>query len=405
MTTALLFPVVFFSTPKGGSISFYVLVLCSLIGMACGLKPMGKSFLAFLRTCWPLHLAMSGLVLAVLAHQLWQGDFSSRPFDMPSRLACFSLLFWVLLVPGKKLKHIQWSLALGALFCAITLHIETAGGSERPLFLFGVPLIPFGNIAMMMGILALFSIGWNDHREKAAIAFKLLAGGAALYGSYLSQTRGGWLALPLFVVIAFAVFQHLSPRRKLVLVLLPLALICSAYFFSDTVQRRVAEAGRDIDQYFSGQNKNTSVGLRLQLWEGAWVLFKENPMSGIGREQYPAAAQQLMQRQVITPDAALQPHSHSDLLFHMVTLGIFGLLAMLSLYLVPAFYFLRDIRHMDRETRTIAGMGLVLSLGFFVFGLTDVMFYWRVSYTFYAMLLAVLCACLVKRKALLASQG
>jgi O-antigen ligase len=189
------------------------------------------------------------------------------------------------------------------------------------------------------------------------------------------------------------------------LLLIALALLCGSYILGGTVQKRVVEAASDVRQYADGSNKNTSVGLRLQLWHGAWILFKENPVFGIGRERYPEAVRQLVQRQVISPDAAAHPHSHNEVLFHMATLGIFGLLALLSLYFVPAFYFFRDLRNPDRETRTIAGMGLALSLGFFVFGLTDVMFYWRVSYLFYAILLSVLFACLVKRKSLVINQG
>jgi O-antigen ligase len=403
---AILFPAIFLTVPRAGNASFYLLALCSLIGIGCRLEPMGKSFSQLVREYWPVNLAMSGLVFAILIHQLSSGRFLPNMFEMPLQLACFALLFWILLLlPADRLKNVQWGLVAGSLLCTGAIYIQTAAGAERPLHVLNVPLIPFGQLAMLMGILALLSTGWNERNEKIAVALKMLAGGAALYGSYLTQTRGGWIALPIFVAIAFAVFRNIHRRFKLSLLLIALALLCGSYILGGTVQRRVVEAASDVRQYADGSNKNTSVGLRLQLWHGAWILFKENPVFGIGRERYPEAVRQLVQRQVISPDAAAHPHSHNEVLFHMATLGIVGLLALLSLYFVPAFYFFRDLRNPDRETRTIAGMGLALSLGFFVFGLTDVMFYWRVSYLFYAILLSVLFACLVKRKSLVNNQG
>lgn len=357
---------------------------------------MGKSLYDFFREYWPINVAMAGLVLAELIHQMLTGD--SRSYNLPVRLACFVLLCWVmLLVPTNHLKKIQWSWAAGAIAYVVALVMAITAEMPRPTFVRGVPLNPFGNMAILLGVLALFSIGWYASHQKMAIAIKLIAIGAALYGSYLSQTRGGWVALPLFAIIAVTVFGHLRMRYKLAFLGFAMVLMGGSYFFSNTIQQRVAEASTEIHQYFNGKEKNTSIGIRLQLWEGGWLLFKENP-AGIGRQNYPEAAQQLAKRNVLTPDAAVQPHLHNDMLFHLATLGVPGLLATLLLYFVPAFYFFKDIRNPDKETRTTAGMGLSLTLGFFIFGLTDAMFNWRVSYTFYVILLAMLFACLIKQK-------
>lgn len=359
---------------------------------------MGKSLHEFFREYWPISVAMTGLVLAELIHQVSTGYFLSRSYEVPARLACFALLCWVmLLVPVRHLKKIQWGWAAGAIACAIALFMTTTAEVPRPSFVLGVPLNPFGNMAILMGVLAMLSIGWYGSHRKMAIAIKLIAVGAALYGSYLSQTRGGWVALPVFVIIAIAVFGHLHRRHKLAFLLFVLALMGGSYFFNNTIQKRVAEASSDIRQYFDGKEKNTSIGIRLQLWQGGRLLFRENP-AGIGRQNYSEAAKQLTKRHMLTPDAAVQPHLHNDMLWHLATLGVSGLLAILLLYFVPAFYFFKDIRNSDKETRTTAGMGLALTIGFFVFGLTDAMFYWRVSYTFYVIFLAILFACLIKQK-------
>jgi O-antigen ligase len=398
-----LFPIVVFIVPKGANTSFYLLLLCSLAGVACGCKPMGKSFGEILREYWPINLAMAGLVCAILLSQFSNGHLVSNAYDMPSRLACFVLIFWILLlVPSKDMKNIQWGLVIGSIICAVALYIETAAGAARPIELFKIPLVPFIDIAMLMGILALLSIGWNASNEKIGIGLKLVAGIAALYGSYLSQTRGGWITLPVFIAIGLVLYmRNFWLRHKLMLFMLSIVLLCSSYVFNRTVQTRVDSGIADVSQYVDGKDPNTSLGFRLQLWRASWLLFKEAPIFGVGREQFPGALQQLVVRREITREAAAFPHSHNDLLFHMATLGIFGLLAMLSIYFIPAYYFLKEMKHPDRETRTSAAMGLALTLGFFAFGLTDAMFYWTISHTFYGLVLAILFAHLVKRKAFL----
>jgi O-antigen ligase len=399
------FPVLMFAMPKGANIGFYLLLLCSLVALASGYRPMGKSFPTILREYWLIGLSMGGLLLAILLNHLTVGEFPARAYDMPSRLAAFILIFWLFLsLSIENLKNIQWGLVCGTLVCAVIIYIQSKGGVERPSQVLSVPLIPFGNMVLTMGVLAVMSIGWTLSNQRLFVVLKLVAGGAALYATYLSQTRGGWLAIPVFIGIAFILITSIRLRHKVAAVLVALALLAGSYFVGGIVQERIELARSDIVHYFDGTNRDTSVGVRFQLWHGAWELFKENPAFGIGKEQVPQAFKQLEKQNVISPVAAEQPHSHNELLFHMATLGIFGLLALLSLYFVPAFYFWRHAHHCDRDIRTAAAMGLALTLGFFIFGLTDVMFYWRQSYTFYTVIVAVLFACLVKRKAILKRQ-
>lgn len=396
-------PAILLTLPRGGNAGFYLLLLCSLIGIASRFKPMGKSFLQAAREYWPLNLAMAGLVCAIFLNHLSTGNFVIKTYDMPSRLALFALLFWILLLlSDKELKSIQWGLIAGAMVGAVALYIGTFAGAQRPDAILSTPLIPFGAMTFLMGILAVFSIGWNAPGEKMLIALKLLAGCAGVYASYVSQTRGSWIAAPVLIVIGFSALKKIRLRHQLTALALAIVLLSSLYAFSSMVQTRVSAAQLDIRHYIDGDNLDTSIGIRFQLWKGAWLLFKENPFFGVGPERFTDALQSLASRHVITPKAATVHHAHNEILFNMATLGIFGMLAILMLYFVPVFYFGREMRNSDREVRTVASMGLALSLGFFVFGLTEVMFfYWTVSYAFYSVLLAAFFAHLVRRKAVL----
>ena len=397
--TFLLYPVFALNLQKGANVCFYFLVLFGLVGMACRTKPLQKSFTQISREYWPLLLAMSSVVGAIFCNQLSTGQFVAKAYDMPSRLALFTLIFWaLLLVPGTIFRNIHWGLAAGAVIVAVRLYIESHSGEIRPIETSSTPLIPFANMALLMGVLALLSIGWNKPGDKISIIFKIVAGCAGLYASFLSQARGGWIAIPLFIVIAVALYSHLRIRHKLLSMALLAAVILAIGAHSTIVRGRIVEAKTNIADYVNGKNVDTSLGVRLLLWRASWLIFEEHPVVGIGQDRFPPAIQELAEQHVITAETATEPHSHNDILYKMATLGAIGGLAMLSVYFVPAFYFFRKIRDPDRETRSIASMGLALCLGFFVFGLSDAMFFWSSGNTFYSVILAGLFAHLIGRK-------
>lgn len=400
VTTLVLFPPALMVLPKGGNAGFYVLLLCSLFGLACRFRPMGKGFWQLIREYWPINMAMLGLLCAILLNHLAFGQIVLKTYDMPLRLALFPVIFWgLLLLPIRELKNLQWGLVAGTIVGAVALYIETDAAAMRPLIILTTPLIPFTDITFVMAALVLLSIGWSELDDKWAIAIKILVGTAGLYASYLSQTRGAWIAIPVFLFLVILAMKAMPPKKKMSVFVLALILLAWGAYSNDIVQSRVAVALSDLKHYMAGDDLNTSLGQRFQLWRASWILFKENPLFGVGLERFHGVVQELVAQHMITQVAAAQPHSHNDLLFHMASLGLFGALAAQAVYFVPAFYFARTISNPDRETRTVAAMGLMLTLGFFIFGLTDVMFYWSISYTFYSIVLAALFAHLVKRTA------
>lgn len=393
-----LFPIVSFVLPKGLGASFYLLLLSSLVCIVFCLGDREKRFFQVLRRYWRLHLAMSGILIATVLNQLAHGRLVSNLLELPFYLASFPLMLWALLqLNNEQMKRAWWGVTGGAIVCAIGVYLESGGGVLRPAFVFNIPLIPFANIMLLLGALSLLSIAFIGSGNRFGNSLRAGAFVAALYGAYLTQARGGWVALPLFASIAWFVFRRIHLRHKLASLLLLTAVLSGAYIAGDIIRERISAGKSDMQQFMNGGNKDTSLGLRLQNWQGGWILFSEHPLFGIGKRQYPDAVKGLAARQVITPAAAVQPHTHSDLLFQMASLGIFGLLAISSLYAVPAYYFAKEIRNSDQQVSAIAGMGLAVTLGFFVFGLSDTMFYWKVSYVFYVILLAMLFASLMQR--------
>jgi O-antigen ligase len=394
---------------RAGNLGFYALLLLAVIIAVCRIRPSGRSFYGLLKEYWPLHLAMAGMVLAIFINQLVLRDFVIKTYDYPSRMAFFVVLLWVaLLLPYRLMKHLQWAYVAGALLSAIKMYIVTNDGVVRTYQDFTV-LIPFTEMALILGFFSILSIGYEEGSRlwrSFGIGLKVLAGSAAIYATYLSQTRGTWLGIPAFMLIAILTLRRgTSIRKQLALFCVALVVLGALFASTDLVQQRITAMKQDLIQYQNEKGRDTSVGVRLQLWEGSWRLYTEHPLAGVGREGFGAALGDLERRGIITPAARAQPHSHNEILYNMATLGIFGLIAILSLYMVPGYYFLRDAFHVDREIQVTAGIGLILCSGFMIQGFTDVMCIWSTSDNFYSILAAILFAFIIKRKKILSDAG
>ncbi|WP_052452183.1 O-antigen ligase family protein [Noviherbaspirillum autotrophicum] len=396
--TIIAFPVLAIVLHNAANACLLLLLLNSIIAVLIGIRPAGYEFSRFLKDYWPLHLAMASWFLAVLLNQLSRGEFSDAPFDRTLRLGIFAPVFWIILALAfRQIKHMQWSFIGGTLIAAIDAYVVTRGGTERPGNIGFIPIIAFSNMTLLLGAMALISIGWNERHEKLLILLKILAFCVALYVTILTQTRGSWIAIPAIVTLALGFFANFLPRYKSILAGASLLLIASTFTSSSIVHNRFSAFEGDIDQYRQG-NRDTSLGARIQMWQGAWILFKEHPLFGVGRENFKKEMTGLASRKIVTPAASELVHSHNEVLFNMATYGIGGLFSILSIYFVPAYYFARDRSHQDRQVKTAAYLGLLLCISFFFYGLVDLMFFWNVTGSFYSMSVAVFMTCIIKRK-------
>ncbi|WP_245001917.1 O-antigen ligase family protein [Cupriavidus pinatubonensis] len=384
---------------RAAGVLYGVLIVLGLVTLIYRWKSQSALLGGQIRRYWPLCLAMAAPMLAVLANEISRSQFSSRSLDAPSRLALFALVLWsISIIPMRYLRQVQWAFMAGALLSTIKIYQLSHGGELR----YGTDFIPitiFIEMALLLGTYGMLSLAWNSRHERVQTVLKILAAAAILYGSYLSQSRGAWITIPVFCAIALYSSGVLAKGRRLLMaVLIALALV-GAMSQARLVKDRIDVARTDIEQYVSGTNVDTSIGFRFQLWRGSVVIFREHPLFGVGVDGYRDALADLKNRGIITPAASEFAHSHNEFLFNAARLGLFGIVALLALYLVPACYFARDLRHRDKEVRAAACMGASLCAGIFVLGLTDVVFLWWEVFPFYAVGIATFIAFIDKRKA------
>lgn len=240
--------------------------------------------------------------------------------------------------------------------------------------------IQFGNLSLIMGLFCLAGLGWvaglGSVRQRR-VFYVLLAVGAAsgISGSLLSGTRGGWIGFPLMLLVLFRAYHCFFRLRTKIIVLLMVVLGAIAIFNTPQihVKDRIKAAVHDIEQYQEGNSK-TSLGLRLEMWQGALRLIKEKPFLGWGKEGYEPAMKALADQHKIHPAAATFDHAHSDLLDKTAKHGLPGLMVLLALYLVPLWYFSPHLKSANLPARAVATAGTLLVVAYMDFGLSQAFF-------------------------------
>lgn len=316
-------------------------------------------------------------------------------FDKPIRfiLACFALV--LVLKHPPRLSWLWSGLVLGALFAGswagyqkLYLGVSRAGGYTH--------VIQFGNISMLMGFFCLAGLGWahtQQHKKRWLILLSLGAF-AGIAGSVFSGSRGGWVGLPLVLLVLLRSYYEFFSLRIKILAPLCLAAVLAVLYSVPIlgVQQRVNAALSDVKHYIAG-NSNSSVGARFEMWQGAIQLYKAKPIVGWGQEHYQEGMTQLIAQG--KAHAVTQPftHPHNEILNTAAKYGTIGLLALFLLYLVPIRLFASGLSSTTLSKRSLAAAGTLLPVSYIDFGLSQAFFTHNSGVMLYAFWLIVLWGC------------
>ncbi|MGK5050941.1 O-antigen ligase family protein [Janthinobacterium sp. RB2P8] len=307
------------------------------------------------------------------ANMLYHAD-PARELDMPLRaLLAVPVLLLLLAYPPRP--SAWWGgLAIGAMMGAamafwqlIVLHLERPQAATSNA-------IHYGNVSMLLGMLALCGLGWaQEQRHRMTWSIFLLAGAlTGVLGSVVSGSRGGWLVLPVCGCLFSYYYSKGRGARYLAAMLGTLLAACIlAYTLPNSrVPQRVAVAVNDIKQFQDSDNVTTSIGQRMEMWRTALTLSSNHIWLGMGRNGYLAAKQQLADAGKMNAVIKDHTNAHNDYLDALVKRGIIGVLALLALFLVPWVLFARALRHDAAPAQPYALAGVVLCTCYMIFGLT-----------------------------------
>ncbi len=375
---------------------FLLLAIALFAGFSKPFRLKGR----LLVTAYPWYTAaMLCFMVYLPLQQAIEGYYLPREFDGLSRLA-LSLPIFLLLVnlPVRYLKALGWGCALGAIGAGLwavdsNLHM-TINDLNRLGNDYTNP-IPYGNTALLLGFLSVMTMRWDDYPsvlvKRVGIAIKLLGLAGGVYASYLSGTRGGWLAIPLFLVLCSLNFGWIRRRRHWLAALLVAVVAMSALLASPLGRERVMATRSDLVMLSEGSGAYSSIGARLQLWRASIHLFEAHPLLGVGKGHLEASLKEMANKGEV-PGFIVNQRAHSEFFSTISELGAVGVVCLALLYFGPLLYFVRYRKSPQRDVSTAAYCGIAVSGSVIIFGLSIDVFTVVMSTALIALFWAVLLA-------------
>lgn len=350
----------------------------------------------------PLLLAFTGYVLVIGLSMLATGDKLST-LDNPSRLLLLLLVLWGLWRWPFRLDAIWLGASLGALgglaialYQRFILKMPRAEGFQHPIM--------FGDVAMLLGLLALVGLAHALHTRRPPwmLVLYLAASLAGLITSLLSGTRGGWVGLPVILFALYRYYAPVLPRRLWLGSLIGFALMgFMAYTIPATgVADRIHQAMHEVKNFHQDAGAASSVGARLELWRAGAMLVNEAGLLGLSEARVHDRLRALVEQGVIRPPVLEQAHFHNEILEHWIRHGLLGLLALLALYLLPLRTFMRLAKaHHAPELKAAAVAGVVSITAIIDFGLTQKFFGHQIGIMAFGFTVTVLWAAMLQAHA------
>ncbi len=247
--------------------------------------------------------------------------------------------------------------------------------------------IRFGTIVLLLGALSLPPvIHFLKVRKFLFAAFALISCMSGIYASFLSGSRGAWIALPILFIFVACQFHHLKYAKTKVLFITGLVVFCfSAVHLNFAAKNRISIAINEVSDYFQGENKSTSVGVRFELWKSHFYMLTDSPLFGVGESSKETFNEQLIEQEKIVKQVRVFGHAHSDYFEALGTRGLVGFFALLTLYLAPFFIFYHKGQTYKNNIKiqTLATSGCLIPLAYMCFGITNSLFYSNITTIMY----------------------
>lgn len=377
-------------TPSGYSISALLLLVGGLYALT---QPKVRLNSA---DKWLL-ITLALFTLEGIFNGLWH-QLSSQNYDKVIRFILAIPIFFYIRWAKPSVSWVWGGLGIGGTLIGFqALYERMAHGVERVSGY--THAIQFGNLSMLTAFFCLAGLGWSLSRQfkkRATFTWLLILGAiGGILGSLLSGSRGGWVGLPLVLLVLYRAYHpFFTLRLKLSLGIL--VIITGLVVFSIpqlNVQPRIQRAFEDIALYQKG-NSNTSLGARFEMWQGAIQLIQAKPMLGWGKDHYQNGMVELAEQGYANPVVKTFNHAHNEFIDRTAKHGVVGLIILLLLYGVPLWYFNPYLKNPDLSIRALAVSGTILPVAYIDFGLSQTFLSHNSGVMMYALWLVIWAACL-----------
>ncbi|WP_243585039.1 O-antigen ligase family protein [Haemophilus parainfluenzae] len=297
-----------------------------------------------------------------------------RDLDSASRVVFFVLVLLLLLKYPIKTCVLSYSIPLGGIVSVCIALYDKFILNLRPEQNPRIMHIQGGDISMSLGILSLIiALYAYQKREGKLTVLSVIGGLCGIVGSLLSTARGGWIALPLLLIIILWIYRHsLSKRFFLTFFgIIAVASVGISQMPNNRIMERINVAQKDIQLYLDKNNGNTSLGARFEMWKSAIAMAKEKPLFGWGIQGATEKRKQETKEKIATGNIGQFTHAHNQYLDDLSKRGIVGLLALLAVLFIPLRTFMKNLKTANNEIKLIATLGVAHILSVMVYGLSQ----------------------------------
>ena len=397
-----IFPLGLF-TVKGwaSGLSFACAALAILILTSRSLNPKVNEQDAF----WiQLLLLMFTLPLfSVMLSSALRGEWIWANFDSASRFFIAAPIFYVVFRNKIRSTH-QWQylIPIGLILTLISTAflpgyygVINLFDSSRLAIYFVDPLT-LGYLSLTLGMLSFFGINMYSKDRWFVIILKIIGAAVGFYISLKTQSRTGWLAIPLALFLLL--WLH-GPKNKIlstfIALIISVVLTISIYQASPTVQNRVHDALVDLKNYKLYQvNSESSIGERISFVRMGFHYYKLSPLYGWGLQGYMVHANDPELVVFASESTRASPGRgslfHSEFTTNAVAYGLLGIIYTLLIFFAPLtlciYQWARGVNP------RLCAFGIVYLLCEIVSSLSTEIFGLKFAASFHAVFLACLCA-------------
>ncbi|MDI9246698.1 O-antigen ligase family protein [Marinobacter sp. CHS3-4] len=371
----IVFPALLLVVSSGGSTPYHIMAVVGLVCLAIRRPQLPRPLSADEK------LARTGFyafTLAVLISLVETGFSREAVKDLDVLLRpLWAILILYLFVRVNVSEALLWfGVALGAIVAGSSALYETLTVDSYVRANGATSAITFGNTALLMGLMAAVGAPYFQKLGRCYVVVPVLALLFGLMASLLSGSRGGWLALPALLMLLLWHFWREGYRRtSIVSAVLLLCFFAVAVALPQTgVIERAEEAVLTFNQYSEdpAQYGDTSVGQRLELWRASWNMFLEYPIFGGGiGHSFNAYLKEGVAEGLYHPSSVVQTMPHNVWLDTLAMQGLVGLAGLLGIWGALTVVFVRAVGRQQAESRMLGVAGLVLMVGYNLFGLTE----------------------------------
>jgi O-antigen ligase len=342
-------------------------------------------------------------LFSVMLSSALRGEWIWANFDSASRFFIAAPIFYVVFRNKIRPTH-QWQylIPIGLILTLISTAflpgyygVINLFDSSRLAIYFVDPLT-LGYLSLTLGMLSFFGINMYSKDRWFVIILKIIGAAVGFYISLKTQSRTGWLAIPLALFLLL--WLH-GPKNKIlstfIALIISVVLTISIYQASPTVQNRVHDTLVDLKNYKLYQvNSESSIGERISFMRMGFHYYKLSPLYGWGLQGYMVHANDPELVVFASESTRASPGRgslfHSEFTTNAVAYGLLGIIYILLIFFAPLtlciYQWARGVNP------RLCAFGIVYLLCEIVSGLSTEIFGLKFAASFHAVFLACLCA-------------